>query len=716
MSTTYSDPQPPGPMGWGLQDQPINGRYIAEQKSFDRLVAEMPQCCYEKPAKDYMQSPIYQKAIELQKADGIEDGFDFSYLEKALFGNRLTWLAQTIGSCFKAGTLIRMGDGSHKQIQDLKLFDEVLTAEGNVHRVTHLFGREAAEPIYSLTLWGHHRVQMTGEHPVLTQRGYIKACELAINDYVAVPKYAPMGSKIVQTAAHVRMNEQSRRKYAKHVGASHTGQHYVQGGMVKVYGKVPDFIELDKDFGYICGLYLAEGSTDGNKVIWSFSANEKDTLVARLVDLLKSKFDIEASVVLTARGGKTVGLRGIATGCKVSVHSIAWSSFFPSFLGSLSSGKRLHSDASSGCKEFLQGLWDGWIDGDGYERGNKTQGTTVSKQLALDMHSIANALGYCPNINACDPMGSHGIKVRQRRYDVSVVDGNKLCCHETDTHVWRKVKGIDSQEYTGKVYNFEVECDNSYVADGIGVHNCVASGWMRAHFARCMAEITLIGQPEEFFGTDKPDQNSANSLCAFAPYNYGMGREIGGIDSGGDGSFCGAHVQSAMQFGSIPCWTQGLTQYSSQFPEPIQSQATYQKWGDRQYRSVRAKFHAIAADFKQTETIKVTTVDQSRDQITKHLKPQMICSGWGFAPASKIPGTEFWVYKRSGSWAHNMTRYGYVMIKGNWYAVIKNSWGMNAHKNGDYFLVEASEDARWLREAECQTIGELILPESRPVV
>lgn len=253
-----------------------------------------------------------------------------------------------------------------------------------------------------------------------------------------------------------------------------------------------------------------------------------------------------------------------------------------------------------------------------------------------------------------------------------------------------------------------------FLAQTIG--SCVASGWMRAFIKRCLAEIMLLGQPEEFFGTDKPTQNSINSLCPFAPYNYGMGREVGGIDNGGDGSFCSAHVQAAMQFGAIPCWTPGLTQYASQFPEPILNQNDYKKWGDKQYRSVRAKFHSVAGDFKQTETIKVTSFAQSMEQLTKHLKPQMVCSGWGFAPVSKIPGTEFWIYKRSGSWAHNMTRQGALKISGNWYTDIENSWGDNAHKNGDWFLVPAEHDEQWIRDAEIQTIGELILPESRPTV
>lgn len=140
------------------------------------------------------------------------------------------------------------------------------------------------------------------------------------------------------------------------------------------------------------------------------------------------------------------------------------------------------------------------------------------------------------------------------------------------------------------------------------------------------------------------------------------------------------------------------------------------KWGDKQYRSVRQNFLSTASDFKLTESIVVNSVDVSKTQLITHLKPQMICSGWGFAPKSQISGTKFWTYVRSGSWAHNMTRQGYLKIKGNWYLDLENSWGMNAHKNGDYMLVPAEVDDQWVRDAEIQTIGELILPESKPQV
>ena len=254
----------------------------------------------------------------------------------------------------------------------------------------------------------------------------------------------------------------------------------------------------------------------------------------------------------------------------------------------------------------------------------------------------------------------------------------------------------------------------TWLAQTIG--SCVASGGMRAVFGRTMVEIFLLGQPEEFFGTETPNINSANSICTFAPYSYGVGRQIGGIDNGGDGSFCGAHIQGAMQKGYLPCWALGLDKYTDQFPEPLTSESTYKKWGDNSYRTVRNNFDTIAGDFKLTESVPVSDTQKAIEFLKDHKKPFQICSSWGFAPKSKIPGTEFWIYVRSGSWPHNMTVYGAVKIKGNWYIIIKNSWGMNAHKNGDYFLVTAEDFGSWLRAAECRTIGELTLPESMPTV
>jgi hypothetical protein len=60
---------------------------------------------------------------------------------------------------------------------------------------------------------------------------------------------------------------------------------------------------------------------------------------------------------------------------------------------------------------------------------------------------------------------------------------------QDDDAMWRPVDSIEQVDFDGWVYNFEVERDNSYVADGIGVHNCVYAA---------TAQATQIIQAKQF--------------------------------------------------------------------------------------------------------------------------------------------------------------------------------------------------------------------------
>ena len=52
-----------------------------------------------------------------------------------------------------------------------------------------------------------------------------------------------------------------------------------------------------------------------------------------------------------------------------------------------------------------------------------------------------------------------------------------------------------------------------------------------------------------------------------------------------------------------------------------------------------------------------------------------------------------------------------VEIGGNWFIIIKNSWG-NAHRNGDWFAISLELFDTWLRDAECMTIGDMELTDN----
>lgn len=157
----------------------------------------------------------------------------------------------------------------------------------------------------------------------------------------------------------------------------------------------------------------------------------------------------------------------------------------------------------------------------------------------------------------------------------------------------------------------------------------------------------------------------------------------------------------------------GLT--SDKFPEP-QSTSLYRKWGNS--NQLLEQFKDQAVKYPLIESDKVTGADYLKTSIGTHFKPANICSNWGFAPDYKHPtwklanGESVWIYKRSGSWAHNMSVIGMVLVNGKWFVIIENSWGMDAHKNGSWFAIPAELFDSWIRSAECMTVGEIDMTDN----
>ena len=368
------------------------------------------------------------------------------------------------GYCVLAGTLIRMADGTQKSIEKIQLLEPVVTAEGNIGRVMQLHVREHSGDLVTIEAWGHSHLKMTPNHRVLTKRGYVAAGELTTEDWIIEPRYAPESVSIVQTASHVagvkrrikdvvgKATFETRMPNANDIGCNH----------------LPDFIDLTPGVGRIFGLWIAEGHIDssGSEVIWSFNITETDTLVAELVGLLESEWGMDARVK-PAPGPNCI---------QVSIQGKMWQQLFSSLCGKLAGSKQIHTDLMSGPPEFLKALLSGWMDGDGCERHTEgravfLRGATVSHTLALNMFDIANHLGMA-QVNKY-------AKTRKPVWKITIIPNpstyrpNYRASVET-TKTWRKVHNIQHEAYTGTVYNIGVEGDNSYIAEGIGVHNCWA--------------------------------------------------------------------------------------------------------------------------------------------------------------------------------------------------------------------------------------------------
>jgi len=380
------------------------------------------------------------------------------------------------GACVLPKTLIRMADGSQKAIEDVRCLGQVLTAEGNIGTVTETMVRKASAGLINLQLWGHSHLRMTPDHPVLTRRGYVAAGELKLDDYVAIPRYLPNAKSTLLTGEHIdrRRVHVSTDRQLRLMGVA--GRKAVRP-LVKA---IPESIALNEGFGRIIGYFLAEGNTSRSRVEYTFGKHEETTFVAELIALLREELSIEAHSASRGNGA-----------WKVKIFGAAWAELLETLCGSRVDVKSIHPDLAAGKRDFMEGVFRGWFNGDGsFKDVRRLRGASVSHTLAMNMYDIANALGYRPSIQLRQSQ-QHGGGAKSRRpawcLDMAKnqekavsSDGDSYRSIQDDKTLWRKVRGITSEDYDGYVFNLEVEGDHSYVAEGVGVHNCLPHAWTTA--------------------------------------------------------------------------------------------------------------------------------------------------------------------------------------------------------------------------------------------
>lgn len=387
-----------------------------------------------------------------------------------------------VGTCFPPGTHIRMADGSERKIEDVRLLERVVTAEGRTGRVRQLMARDIDEPIVSLQLWGHGHLRMTCEHPVLTERGYVPAEELTSDDFVAMPRYLPNQTGLIDTSDHVKLG----RNYLRQSNTrTYSGVKGRSGLTAKQVQALPAFVHLTSGFGRLLGLFLAEGSTDYGKVTFTFADDEEFTLAIDVENLLRDELGIDAHV-------RKVPEHHVV---RVTAYGTHWANLFESLCACGAARKRIHPELMGGPSDFLDAMLNGWLDGDGFARHGGVIGSTISHDLALGMFDIGQAIGRSPAIRQAAPQQNRYAKVRQPVWHVtfkSKEDNWRL--KTTASHVWRKVREIDYDRYIGPVFNLSVEGDESYVAEGVGVHNCYANAGCTAFETQTAAE-KAAGKP-----------------------------------------------------------------------------------------------------------------------------------------------------------------------------------------------------------------------------
>lgn len=403
-----------------------------------------------------------------------------------------------VEGCFVAGTMIVTEKGEN-QIERIQMNDSVLSHSGRYQNVNYIQKRKFTGDLYQIQYYGDSTrdIKVTEEHPLLTvkrrskndrnkiwKREWLKPTEIQKGDYLSIP----IDKKLV-------VKQQREFVIKKWVGR-------------KIgYIKEIIIVNTDHDFFRLVGYYLAEGSiSSGSYLNFSFSIHEKHYIedVKKLVNNVFG-FDRSHENIHRENNGITVVFNSVRL-CRI----------FEKF-GKKSYLKRI--------PEWM--LWEdigkqrelvvGWFRGDGnyYSKKHKSgykeafRINTTSDLLARQMGQVLRRLEIPSFINiqegdnqgrkAMYTVGITGewmhrfgeiVNIKILRTVHGKARASMFGCD--GDYIYVPIKNIISNSVSDlDVYNFGVEEDESYVANGIVAHNCSAPAYSSASLHAAVVEVVV---------------------------------------------------------------------------------------------------------------------------------------------------------------------------------------------------------------------------------
>lgn len=338
--------------------------------------------------------------------------------------------------CFRTGTLVQVAkspcgyDGKPTRIEDVRVGDYAWTHERRWRRVIQVMDREADHTV-TVKAQGTPEIHTTSEHPFYARRrgeepAWVYAWDLTREHFLAQQVDAPPPT----------------------------------------YESLGCF----KEVWYLIGRWLGDGwvvrhprgghGGTATRIHWCCSRGEADGLQERL----------RAAGLHPTRSDE-------ATVTKFVMQSREWGDLLAPF-GDGASGKLLPEFVHVAPLASQAALLQGWLDADGdVKKDGTVNATTTSRALALGMARVIRTVhSKAASIHPVTPAPRkviEGREVNQRPYwNVRYSPGPNRQAFTADGFMWVPVRKVARSEEPQRVYNIGVEGDESYVAEGVVVHNC----------------------------------------------------------------------------------------------------------------------------------------------------------------------------------------------------------------------------------------------------
>lgn len=359
--------------------------------------------------------------------------------------------------CFVAGTKVLTNSG-YKNIEDVSLKDKLLTHTGKFQNILNLQRKTYTNnDLYNFKVkFIPEEINCTEEHPFYV-REKVKddSGEYTYNE----PEWKTASKITKMDYFGMKINEKSiipEFTFEKKINKFKTK---------KVVVKVDD-----KDMWFMMGFFIGDG--------WREDSRKKDGRLMHKIRFVINEKD-EKEVLNRIQNVLPITFKDKGSKCnRFGCANFEWYNILKDF-GKYAHGKLIPEWVQDAPNEFLEEFIKGYIKADGCFTNNHYSITTVSPNLAYGIQRILLKLGHIASVRFFKRPPTcviEGRTVNQRStYTVAYypVRKRKSYAFIEKGYVWYPLdkmskKLIESE----KVYNFEVEEDNSYVVQGVISHNC----------------------------------------------------------------------------------------------------------------------------------------------------------------------------------------------------------------------------------------------------
>lgn len=364
-------------------------------------------------------------------------------------------------SCLETGTQVHTKNG-FKEIQDLEIGDLVLTHLGNWKPVLNKWSRETTGDLYSLSISnrGNYSLNITGNHPVLTNNGWVKVEDLnpKVHQIVVEPLTTAFRRRDKNKVFEFKIGSQRYNKGSSELCRG--------AGCYKVK-EVPN-CTLDRDLSWWLGLWFAEGSTSENGTISIAMGHDEEEYLDRWIEIAEKKFGLTGTKSLTfnGRGHQHANAR---------IHNKYLQTFFDKEFGKGCKVKTLPDWFFDQPDCILNSFLEGFIVGDGSLKnsGDQTVIGLANEKLIYQLWYMSHLLGRFPSIRKC--IASYH-KHRNLPEDLNYKDHGSFWLSLPKSFpsgygLSRSFK-LKKQDRETTVWDIEVADDHSFLAQGVVVHNC----------------------------------------------------------------------------------------------------------------------------------------------------------------------------------------------------------------------------------------------------